>query len=61
VPENGTASWYPEWSASHHIGPFGYGLDDLIDSLQRMMDEVRYWKEVPFKSLKPGMVFERIE
>jgi hypothetical protein len=48
-------------TTSHHIGPLRFGLNGLIESLQRMMDEVHYWKVVPFKSLKPGMVFEHAE
>ena len=49
------------WTENCHISAGGYNLAGLIGSLQLMMNDVHYWKPVPFNSLKPGMVFERAE
>jgi len=47
------------WTENFRKGPYGSSFDSLIKDIQLMMDDVRKWKAVPFKSLKEGMVFER--
>jgi hypothetical protein len=49
------------WTLNYNKSPLGSSLDSLIKDIQLMMDDVRHWKAVPFKSLKEGMVFEHTE
>ena len=50
------------WTESHRIHPFGSEtLNELINDLQRMMDDANRWKPVPTNKLQVGMTFEQSE
>ena len=48
------------WTEKHEIAPHGNDIEDLVGSVELMLNDARRWKAVPFESLRVGMKLEEV-
>jgi len=46
---------------NHAMSPMGDSVDELIGTLQIMLEDAAKWEPVEFNSMQVGMTFQRIE